>query len=49
MPQRRLQDQIENLVVQALAAQDPAELDQIILQLKEVLHEHLRRKKKSAA
>ncbi len=49
MPQRRLQDRIENLVVQALAAYDPAELDAIIEELRQALHEHLRLKKKPAA
>jgi hypothetical protein len=49
MPERRLQDQIENLVVKALASEDPAELDTIIEQLREALHEHLKRKKTAAA
>jgi hypothetical protein len=49
MPERRLQDLIENLVVKALASEDPAELDKIIEQLKAALHEHLRRKKTAAA
>jgi len=41
MPQRRLQDRIENLVVQALAAHDFAELDAIIEELRKALHAHL--------
>jgi len=45
MPQRRLQDRIENLVLQALAAESPGELDGIIEQLRQALHEHLRLKK----
>ena len=51
MPQRRLQDRIENLVVQALAAHDSAELDVVIEQLRQALYEHLRLKlkKKRAA
>ncbi len=49
MPNRRLQDRIENLVVQALAARDTAELDAIIEQLREALYEHLQLKKKPAA
>jgi hypothetical protein len=49
MPERRLQDLIENLVVKALASDDPPELDRIIEQLREALHEHLRRKKRPAA
>jgi len=49
MPERRLQDLIENLVVKALASEDPAELDKTIEQLREALHEHLRRKKQAAA
>jgi len=49
MPQRRLQDLIENLVVKALASEDPVELDGIIEQLREALHEHLKRKKQTAA
>jgi len=49
MPQRRLQDRIENLVVQALAARDSAELDAIIKQLSEALHAHLELKNKPAA
>jgi hypothetical protein len=48
MPQRRLQDLIENLVVKALASENPAELDRIIEQMREALHEHLRRKKIAA-
>ena len=48
MPERRLQDLIENLVVKALAAENPAELDKILEELKEALHEHLRRKKQAA-
>lgn len=49
MPERRLQDVIENLVVKALASENPAELDKTIEQLRKALHEHLRRKKKAAA
>jgi hypothetical protein len=49
MPQRRLQDQIENLVVKALASESPAEVDRIIEQMREALHEHLKRKKTTAA
>ena len=49
MPERRLQDLIENLVVKALASENPAELDGIIEQLREALHEHLKRKKHAAA
>lgn len=49
MPERRLQDLIENLVVKALASEDPAEVDRIVEQLNEALHEHLRRKKQAAA
>ena len=49
MLKRRLQDRIENLVVQALAANDSAELDAIIEQLRQALHEHLQLKKRPAA
>lgn len=49
MPERRLQDRIENLVVKALAAHDSAELDAVIEQLSQALHEHLLLKKKPAA
>lgn len=40
MPQRRLQDRIEALVTKALATHDPNELDEVIRQLGEALHEH---------
>jgi len=49
MPQRRLQDRIENLLIRALASDDPAQLDAIIEELRQALHEHLRLKKKPAA
>jgi len=49
MPQRRLQDRIENLVVQALAARDSVELDAIIEQLRQALREHLQLKQRKPA
>ncbi len=40
---RRLQDRIEILVTKALSTRDPAELDRVIQDLREALHEHARR------
>ena len=49
MPRRRLQDRIEDLVTKAIATDDPHELDAVIQQLRECLHEHSERLRKLAA
>ena len=46
MPRRRLQDRIEDLVTKAIATDDPHELDAVIQQLRECLHEHSERLRK---
>lgn len=40
---RRLQDRIEILVTKALSTREAAELDRVIQDLREALHEHARR------
>ena len=40
---RRLQDRIEILVTKALGTRDADELEQVIQDLREALHEHARR------
>jgi len=50
VPQRRrLQDRIEPLVTKAIATPDPTELDAVIAQLREALHEHARLVREVAA
>ncbi len=46
---RRLQDRIEILVTKALGTRDPAELDQLIQDLRKALHEHAKRLRESDA
>ena len=46
---RRLQDRIEILVTKALGTRDAAELDQVIQDLREALHEHSRRLRRTDA
>ena len=40
---RRLADRIEILVTKALSTRDPDQLDQVIQDLREALHEHAKR------
>jgi hypothetical protein len=40
MMRRRLQDRIEALVAEAIATDDPRDLDAVIRELRKVLHEH---------
>jgi len=46
---RRLQDRIEILVTKALGTRDADELDQVIRDLREALHEHARRLREAEA
>ena len=46
---RRLQDRIEIIVTKALGTRDPNELDQVIQELREQLHEHARRLREADA
>jgi hypothetical protein len=49
LPRRRLEDRIHDLAGQAIDAQDPAELTDIIRQLRAALREHAVRLRKLAA
>jgi hypothetical protein len=49
VPQRRLEDRIQTLAAKAVATQDPAELNDIIHQLRAALREHADRLRKLAA
>jgi hypothetical protein len=49
MPRRRLQDRIEDLVTKAVATDAPRELDPVIQELRQRLHEHSERLRKLAA
>src|ERR1700730_6251318 len=40
LPHRRLQDRIQALVAQAIATEDPRELEDVIRRLQEALREH---------
>jgi hypothetical protein len=46
---RRLQDRIETLVTKALGTRDADELEQVIQDLREALHEHAKRLRESDA
>ena len=46
---RRLADRIETLVTKALGTRDPTELDQVIQELREALHEHAKRLREADA
>jgi hypothetical protein len=46
---RRLQDRIEILVTKALGTRDADELDQVIQDLREALHEHAKRLREADA
>jgi hypothetical protein len=46
---RRLQDRIEILVTKALATRDTDELEQVIQDLREALHEHAERLREADA
>ena len=46
---RRLQDRIEVLVTKALATRDADELEQVIQDLREALHEHAKRLREADA
>jgi len=46
---RRLQDQIEILVTKALSTRDADELEQVIQDLREALHEHAKRLREAEA
>ena len=45
----RLEDRIRALVARAVASDDPAELDELIWQLRNVLHEHAKQLRQLAA
>jgi len=49
VPQRRLEDRIQDLAGKAVAAHDPEELADILRQLRAALHEHANRLRKLAA
>jgi len=49
VPHRRLEDRIQDLASQAIVAQDPAELTDIIRELRAALREHTVRLRKLAA
>lgn len=46
---RRLQDRIEILVTKALGTRDPDQLEQVIQDLREALHEHAKRLREAGA
>jgi hypothetical protein len=46
---RRLQDRIEILVTKALATREANELEQVIQELREALHEHAKRLREADA
>ena len=46
---RRLQDRIEILVTKALGTRDAGELEQVIQDLREALHEHAKRLREADA
>ena len=46
---RRLADRIETIVTKALGTRDPTELDQVIQELREALHEHAKRLREADA
>jgi len=46
---RRLQDRIEILVTKALSTRDAEELEQVIRDLREALHEHAKRLREADA
>ena len=46
---RRLADRIEILVTKALSTRDPDQLDQVIQDLREALHEHAKRLREANA
>jgi len=49
VPQRRLEDRIQALAAQAVAAHHPEELANVLRQLRAALHEHATRLRKMAA
>ena len=46
---RRLADRIETLVTKALGTREPDQLDQVIQELREALHEHAKRLREADA
>ena len=46
---RRLADRIETLVTKALGTREPDQLDQLIQELREALHEHAKRLREADA